>query len=148
MEYYESGKVKYKYFFKKGNDNEGPFQGKFIQWHENGIKFKEGLYKEGDKDGKWKVWHENGQKAEEGGYIKGNKEGPWNIYYENGKKIEEGKWKLTKEGELHDTYSNGYIAVYRINKDGSITEIAEIRKGGKRKEHPKDNQIYTYKKIK
>ena len=68
--------------------------------------------------------------------------------YENGKKIEEGKWKLTKEGELHDTYSNGYIAVYRINKDGSITEIAEIRKGGKRKEHPKDNQIYTYKKIK
>jgi hypothetical protein len=68
--------------------------------------------------------------------------------YENGKKIEEGKWKLTKEGELHDTYSNGYIAVYRINKDGSITEIAEIRKGGKRKEHPKDNQIYTYKRIK
>jgi len=68
--------------------------------------------------------------------------------YINGKKREEeGKWKLTKEGELHDTYSNGNILVLRINKDGSITIIARIDADGKREEAPKDKQM-TFKKIK
>jgi len=68
--------------------------------------------------------------------------------YINGKKREEeGKWKLTKEGELHDTYSNGNILVLRINKDGSITIIARIDADGKREEAPKDKQM-TLKKIK
>ena len=69
--------------------------------------------------------------------------------YTNGKKEEkEGKWKISEEGELHDnTYSNRYIWVYRINKDGSITIIARIDADGKRKEAPKDKQM-TFKKIK
>ena len=68
--------------------------------------------------------------------------------YHNGKKREEeGKWKLTKEGELHDTYSNGNILIFRINKDGSITIIARIDAVGKREEAPKDKQM-TFKKIK
>ena len=68
--------------------------------------------------------------------------------YKNGKKREEeGKWKISKEGELHDTYSNGNIFVFRINKDGSITLIARIDADGKRKEAPKEHQI-PHKKIK
>ena len=68
--------------------------------------------------------------------------------YANGKKEEkEGKWKISEEGELHDTYSNGYIWVYRINKDGSITIIARIDADGKREEAPKGKQM-TLKKIK
>ena len=68
--------------------------------------------------------------------------------YINGKKDErEFKWKITKEGELHYTYSNGYIMVYRINKDGSLTPIADISKFGKREEAPKEAQL-TFKKIK
>ena len=68
--------------------------------------------------------------------------------YANGKKEEkEGKWKISEEGELHDTYSNRYIWVYRINKDGSITIIARIDADGKREEAPKDKQM-TFKKIK
>ena len=68
--------------------------------------------------------------------------------YANGKKEEkEGKWKISEEGELHDTYSNTYIWFYRINKDGSITIIARIDADGKREEAPKDKQM-TFKKIK
>ena len=68
--------------------------------------------------------------------------------YKNGKKREEeGKWKISKEGELHDTYSNGNIFVFRINKDRSITSIARILKDGKRRDLPKQRQ-FTYKKIK
>ena len=67
--------------------------------------------------------------------------------YENGKKEEkEGKWKISKEGELHDIY-NGDIFVFRINKDTSITLIAEINKDGKRVDLPKEKQI-TVKRIK
>ena len=68
--------------------------------------------------------------------------------YANGKKEEkEGKWKISEEGELHDTYSNSYIWVFRINKDGSITGIARIDAVGKREEAPKGKQM-TLKKIK
>ena len=67
--------------------------------------------------------------------------------YINGKKRSEAKWKLTKEGELHITLSDGSIIVCRINKDGSTTEIAFISKDGKREDYPKEDQK-TYKKIK
>ena len=67
--------------------------------------------------------------------------------YENGKKEEkEGKWKISKEGELHVTrYDDVYV--YRINKDGSVTQISYIPKDGKRKDIPKEGQD-TLKKIK
>ena len=68
--------------------------------------------------------------------------------YLNGKKREgeEAKWKVV-EGEIHVTHSHGNILVFRINKDGSITNIAMIPKDGKRKEAPKEYQL-PIKKIK
>jgi len=67
-------------------------------------------------------------------------------YYINGEnEVLEGKWKLTKEGELHATDSDGDILVCRINKDGSITLIAGIPKDGERKDRAEG---VTYKKIK
>jgi len=67
--------------------------------------------------------------------------------YENGKKREEEyKWKVV-EGEIHITDPKGTIAVYRINKDGSIAVIAWIPKDGKRVDLPKEKQV-TAKKIK
>ncbi len=66
--------------------------------------------------------------------------------YENGKKLEiERKWSVVK-GEIHVKYSGGFIRVWRINKDKSITNIARIR-DGKREDRPKEEQI-TWKKIK
>ena len=49
--------------------------------------------------------------------------------YENGKKEEEeSKWKIV-EAEIHVTEPDGDIAVLRMNKDGSITYIADISTG-------------------
>ena len=65
--------------------------------------------------------------------------------YKNGKKEEEeDKWKIV-DGELHIIHERG-IAVFRINKDGNITGIADIE-DGKREDFPKENQ-HTIKKIK
>ena len=62
--------------------------------------------------------------------------------YENGKKEEEGfKWKISKDGELYLGNENIYTEVYRINKDGSITAVAVIVKGGKRTDNPKEEQL-------
>ena len=68
--------------------------------------------------------------------------------YVNGKKDEEeGKWSISKEGELHLTNSKGNGMVLRINKDSSITAIAQISKDEKRWDAPKEHQP-TFKKIK
>ena len=67
--------------------------------------------------------------------------------YIDGKKDEEYKWTISN-GEIQngDTPHSGFIRVYRINKDQSITQIAYIG-DGKREDLPKDKQI-TWKKIK
>ena len=68
--------------------------------------------------------------------------------YKNGKKEEgEGKWSISKEGEIHIVTKAGIIIVYRIDKDGSITQIAYIEKDGKRIDPPEEEQA-TFKKIK
>ena len=68
--------------------------------------------------------------------------------YANGKKEEiEAKWKLTKEGEIHVNKVNHGIVVVRINKDRSITIIAQIGKDGEREEAPKEHEM-TLEKIK
>jgi len=80
--------------------------------------------------------------------------------YHNGKKHEEevANWKISKEGELHVTDSDGNILVYRINKGGSLTVIAGILKDGTalsmrlegaigREDFPKERQ-FTFKRIK
>tara|TARA_B110000438_G_scaffold266217_1_gene280122 strand:+ start:122 stop:580 length:459 start_codon:yes stop_codon:yes gene_type:complete len=65
--------------------------------------------------------------------------------YKNGKKEEEeDKWKIV-DGELHIIHEGG-IAVFRINKDGNITGIADIE-DGKREDFPEENQ-HTIQKIK
>ena len=65
--------------------------------------------------------------------------------YKNGKKEEEeDKWKIV-DGELHIIHEEG-IAVFKINKDGSLTGIADIE-DGKREDFPKENQ-HTIQKIK
>ena len=53
--------------------------------------------------------------------------------YVNGKKTgEEYKWIISKEGEIQVEWGDGDIGVYRVNKDGSITWIAEIDKEGRK----------------
>ena len=66
--------------------------------------------------------------------------------YLDGEKQEEGKWKVV-DGELHVEGETFVVLVSRINKDGSITDIAYIPKDGKRVDLPKEDQD-TWKKIK
>ena len=65
--------------------------------------------------------------------------------YKNGiREEEEDKWKIV-DGELHVIHETG-IAVFRINKDGNITGIADIE-DGKREDFPKESLV-PLKKIK
>ena len=66
-------------------------------------------------------------------------------WYVNGKKTRELKWKIVKE-EIHVKYDSGWIDVYRINQDKSITLIGKI-KDGKREDLPNAWQP-TFKRIK
>ena len=67
--------------------------------------------------------------------------------YLNGEKGLESTWSISKEGELHLIFvEGGFTGVARINKDSSITTIAEITKDGRRN-HSKEEQL-TFKKIK
>ena len=63
----------------------------------------------------------------------------------NGKKREEGKWSIV-DGEIQVDDGSSTISVARINKDGSITWIANIE-DGKRTDFPKEEQL-TWGKIK
>ena len=67
--------------------------------------------------------------------------------YQDGKKEEyEAKWKIKDDGEIHFEEESGRINVYRINSDGSMTQI-EMIKDGRVKSLSKEEQI-TFKKIK
>ena len=66
--------------------------------------------------------------------------------FENGKKCEEEyKWTIVGK-EVHVEWGNGRVLIYRINSDGSLTDIATII-GGERTDRRKEYQ-FTYKKIK
>ena len=66
-------------------------------------------------------------------------------WYVNDKKTRELEWKIVKE-EIHVKYDSGWIDVYRINQDKSITLIGKI-KDGKREDYPKEEQE-AWRKIK
>ena len=68
--------------------------------------------------------------------------------YINGKKLEYiYKWSISEDGEIHIEDKDGIISVWGINKDKSITWIADIDKDGEREDFPKEEQV-TFKKIK
>ena len=66
--------------------------------------------------------------------------------FEKGKKCEEEyKWTIVGK-EVHVEWGNGRVLIYRINSDGSLTDIATII-GGERKDRRKEYQ-YIFKRIK
>ena len=67
-------------------------------------------------------------------------------YIDGKKEDEERKWKIV-DGEIHIIEGSGHITIIRINKDGSLTNIATIYKDGERRDIPKEDQD-TAKKIK
>ena len=55
------------------------------------------------------------------------------------------KWSISEDGELHIVDKEG-IVLFRINKDGSLTNIAIIDKDGP-EDYPKEDQL-TWTKTK
>ena len=90
--------------------------------------------------GEYEIKHENGVTLKYVYLDNGIRE-----YYINGKKAVEFKW-IISNGELHVVRDSGFIEVWRINADKSITWIANIQ-DGKRTDGATGNQ-FTYKKIK
>ena len=65
-------------------------------------------------------------------------------WYTNGNKLLYGaRWEIVKEGIHVKEDLTGYIKVFRINEDGSITIVARIDKDGKRKEAPEGKHHYS-----
>ena len=67
-------------------------------------------------------------------------------YYKDNKKTAEFKWAISKDGEIHIERNSSIILIYRINRDRSITFIAEME-DGKRTAPPKEDQ-FIWEKIK
>ena len=55
-------------------------------------------------------------------------------FYLNGGKVIDAKWKIV-DGEIHEEGNGGMNGIYRINKNGSITEIAVIGAQGWKTHH-------------
>jgi len=68
-------------------------------------------------------------------------------WYSNGKQLGKGvKWGVSGDAELHIDNLDAGILVYRINGDGSITQIAILFKDGKRRDLMPQEQL-TWKRI-
>jgi antitoxin component YwqK of YwqJK toxin-antitoxin module len=78
--WYQNGQAK-----MIGNLEEGLRVGRFVWWHENGVKQSMGSYDaQGNKVGQWTWWHKNGMKSIVGQYKDDQPDGLWRQWDENG----------------------------------------------------------------
>ena len=74
-----------------------PFEGQFVDYHDNGTKSVEGQFVNGKQQGIWTFYHENGKLFRTGKYVDGRADGQWVIWREDGSKWSE------------QTYINGQL---------------------------------------
>ena len=74
-----------------------PFEGQFVDHHDNGAKSVEGQFVNGKQQGAWTFYHENGKLFRTGKYIDGRADGQWTIWRDDGSKWSE------------QTYINGQL---------------------------------------
>jgi hypothetical protein len=74
-----------------------PFEGQFIDRHDNGAKSVEGQFVNGKQQGVWTFYHENGKLFRTGKYVDGRADGQWAIWRDDGSKWSE------------QTYINGQL---------------------------------------
>lgn len=68
-------------------DNEVLWDGKYIEYFDNGIIFQEGYFSNGLKNGKWIEYYTNRIRKNEGYYVSGAQLGEWNYYSRDGSLI-------------------------------------------------------------
>jgi len=83
--WYQNGQAK-----MIGNLEEGLRVGRFVWWHENGVKQSMGSYDaQGNKVGQWVWWHKNGMKSIMGQYKDDHADGLWRQWDEDGVRTRE-----------------------------------------------------------
>lgn len=76
---------------------DSPFNGQFVDRHDNGVKSVEGRFENGIQQGAWTYYHENGSRFRTGQYVDGRADGQWTFWREDGSKWSE------------QTYVNGQL---------------------------------------
>ncbi len=66
-----------------------PFEGQFVDHHDNGTKSVEGEFVNGKQQGIWTFYHENGKLFRTGKYVDGRADGQWAIWRDDGSKWSE-----------------------------------------------------------
>jgi antitoxin component YwqK of YwqJK toxin-antitoxin module len=100
MEYYENGNIKGENQFV-----EGVLNGVTTLYFENGMKSEIRSYKNGRKDGTWLVWNTQGIKVAEANYKNNRKDGKWMIWDNEGKLIYEIYYEKGERNVVQTKYS-------------------------------------------
>ena len=69
--------------------DDSPFNGDFIDHHDNGNKSVEGNFLNGKQEGVWTYFHKNGSRFRTGKYVDGRANGQWVIWRMDGSKWSE-----------------------------------------------------------
>ena len=98
---------------------DSPFNGLFVDHHENGVKSVEGRFENGIQQGAWTYFHENGSKFRTGQYVDGRADGQWTYWREDGSKWSEQtyvngqlngletRWHVNGQKESETTWEGG-----------------------------------------
>jgi MORN repeat variant len=84
--YYDDGRIWVEESFTKGERD-----GRFVEWHRNGVRAREGAFAGGAKDGRWTVWRESGSVEEECEWQRGVASGRFTSYWPTGKPRTQGR---------------------------------------------------------
>jgi len=115
-EVYADGKLKEEgeaYFL-----DDSPFNGDFIDHHDNGKKSVEGKFLNGKQEGVWTYFHKNGSRFRTGKYLDGRANGQWVIWRMDGSKWSE------------KNYVNGQLNGIEIRWHANGKKQSETQWGG------------------
>jgi antitoxin component YwqK of YwqJK toxin-antitoxin module len=83
---YPTGAIRFRYAFVLSPDGQTRVRdGRFAEYHPNGIIMSEGIYVNGLEEGEWRDYYANGRLAAVGLYINGKEEGVWRFWDESGR---------------------------------------------------------------
>ena len=112
--WYQNGQAK-----MIGNLEDGSRVGRFVWWHENGVKQSMGRYDaQGQKTGQWVWWHENGMKSIMGQYKEDEADGMWRQWDQDGKQTREKTFDAAATAQAREDSSIDLFA-------GEDTDIGE-----------------------
>ncbi len=107
--WYKNGQTK-----MVGNLEDGARVGRFVWWHENGVKQSMGTYDaRGQKTGQWVWWHKNGMKSIMGQYKNDEPDGEWREWDEDGKQVRE----KTFDADAEKGFDDDSVSLFRDDVD-------------------------------